>query len=262
MSTTTELSPDVVKALCSLPAALDGISGMQSQLDQIISGQETLWTTVSPLWKLVNDIEIKQKQMDDRIAALEAGGSPRRGDAASSDTPMDIHVNNGVPQSWSDVPAEDASAAPAGGTTPPYEYQSGKRPPSPLTTRCVRPRRTDWNFTVVGPRSCATGTVEAAASCTNQGGGRPPSPEQCSKRDAQTTSNKNQGDGEPASRQATFWAFLADPTWQAQAAKLLERDDEAIKCVGCNIWLNGPRQYDDHLKGRYHRKKSQQAGRG
>ena len=222
MSTTTELSPDVVKALCSLPAALDGISGMQSQLDQIISGQETVK-------KQVNDIEIKQKQMDDRIAALEAGGSPRRGDAASSDTPMDIHVNNGVPQSWSDVPAEDASAAPAGGTTPPYEYQSGKRPPSPLTTRCVRPRRTDWNFTAVGPRSCATGTVEAAASCTNQGGGRPPSPEQCSKRDAQTTSNKNQGDGEPASRQATFWAFLADPTWQAQAAKLLERDDEAIK---------------------------------
>ena len=179
MSTTTELSPDVVKALCSLPAALAGISGMQSQLDQIISGQETLWTTGSPLWKLVNDIEIKQKQMDDRIAALEAGGSPRRGDAASSDTPMDIHVNNGVPQSWSDVPAEDASAAPAGGTTPPYEYQSGKRPPPPLVTRCVIPRRTDWNFTAFGPRSCATGTLEAAASCTNQGGGRPPpSPEQ------------------------------------------------------------------------------------
>ena len=197
MSTTTELSPDVVKALCSLPAALAGISGMQSQLDQIISGQDTVK-------KQVNDIEIKQKQMDDRIAALEAGGSPRRGDAASSDTPMDIHVNNGVPQSWSDVPAEDASAAPAGGTTPPYEYQSGKRPPSPLTTRCVRPRRTDWNFTAFGPRSCATGTLEAAASCTNQGGGRPPSPEQCSKRDAQTTSNKNQGDGgPPTSRSAT-----------------------------------------------------------
>ena len=99
---------------------------------------------------------------------------------------------------------EDASAAPAGGTTPPYEYQSGKRPPPPLTTRCVIPRRTDWNFTAFGPRSCATGTLEAAASCTNQGGGRPPSPEQCSKRDAQTTSNKNQGDGgPPTSRSAT-----------------------------------------------------------
>ena len=51
MSTTTDISPDVVKALCSLPAALAGISGMQSQLDQIISGQETVK-------KQVNDADV------------------------------------------------------------------------------------------------------------------------------------------------------------------------------------------------------------
>ena len=41
--------------------------------------------------------------------------------------------------------------------------------------------------------------------------------------------------------------------------------DESIKCMVCDFVLNGPRQYDDHLKGRYHRRKwrqLQQAGRG
>ena len=30
--------------------------------------------------------------------------------------------------------------------------------------------------------------------------------------------------------------------------------DEAVPCHLCNMWLNGPEQYDVHLRGKRHRK--------
>ena len=52
-----------------------------------------------------------------------------------------------------------------------------------------------------------------------------------------------------------FWLAASATSPVPSACFLLSAMDDAIWCGPCEMWLNGPTQYEDHLIGKKHRKR-------
>ena len=61
-------------------------------------------------------------------------------------------------------------------------------------------------------------------------------------------------EGESESVAVSDGAVLCEPCSDTEGAQPQEDEPEAVPCDICKMLLNGPGQYEDHLKSKHHRK--------